>query len=138
MIHENVNETYNCVTLILSNIFVHSDGKETELTIKNNQVIMLESCETNVHYVPWGFVLERLCTRRHSIHTFNLYLLNIHIPVEEITFSFSSSSVRELPHNSVTDSRTSLCLAIIFSAYFCPSSKPGEKEGLKPFLRSNP
>ena len=50
MIHENVNETpYLCLTLILSNIFLYTDGKETELTIKNNQVIMLESCETNVH-----------------------------------------------------------------------------------------
>lgn len=79
------------------------------------------------HYVPWEFLLEHLCTRRHLSTRFYLYPLKKYIFwKEEITFSFSSSSVRET-HNSVIDSRTSLCFAMIFSAYFCPSSKPGEK-----------
>lgn len=40
-----------------------------------------------------------------------------------ITPSLSSSSVKEL-HNSLIESRTSLCFVAIFSTYFFPSSVP--------------
>lgn len=64
-------------------------------------------------------------TEAQSIGRQMLEILSNRVKKENITPSLSSNSVKEL-HSSLTEPRTSLCFAIIFSTYFFPSSKPGD------------